>query len=141
MATVRLLSDDELSAEARAVFQDIRTTRKSEFVNNFWRALAHDPKTLRRTWDSIKDVMAPGALDPKIKEMLYVAVSIAHGCGYCIHSHTASARAKGMTEAEYQEMLAIVGMAAETNRLVTALGVPVDEAFLVDTPVGRAQEI
>jgi AhpD family alkylhydroperoxidase len=141
MATVRLLSDDELSAEARAVFQDIRTTRKSEFVNNFWRALAHDPKTLRRTWDSIKDVMAPGALDPKIKEMLYVAVSIAHGCGYCIHSHTASARAKGMTEAEYQEMLAIVGMAAETNRLVTALGVPVDEAFLVDTPAGRAQEI
>jgi AhpD family alkylhydroperoxidase len=106
--------------------------RKSDFVNNFWRALAHDPKTLRRTWESIKEVMAPGALDPKIKEMLYVAVSIAHGCSYCIHSHTAGARAKGMTEAEYGEMLAIVGMAAETNRLVTALGVPVDEAFLVD---------
>lgn len=132
MATVRLLSDDELSSEARAVFDDIRQVRKSDFVNNFWRALAHDPKTLRRTWESIKDVMAPGALDPKTKEMLYVAVSIAHGCSYCIHSHTAAARAKGMTETEYGELLAIVGMAAETNRLVTALGVPVDEAFLVD---------
>jgi len=132
MATVKLLSDDELSVEARTVFDDIRKERKSEFVNNFWRALAHDPKTLRRTWESIKDVMAPGALDPKFKEMLYVAVSIAHGCSYCIHSHTAAARAKGMTDSEYQEMLAIVGMAAETNRLVTALGVPVDEAFLVD---------
>ncbi|MHB0768375.1 carboxymuconolactone decarboxylase family protein [Bradyrhizobium sp. 5.13L] len=132
MATVRLLSDDELSSEARAVFDDIRKVRGSDFVNNFWRALAHDPKTLRRTWESIKEVMAPGALDPKTKEMLYVAVSIAHGCSYCIHSHTAAARAKGMTEAEYGEFLAIVGMAAETNRLVTALGVPVDEAFLVD---------
>ncbi|MEY9886216.1 carboxymuconolactone decarboxylase family protein [Bradyrhizobium sp. USDA 329] len=132
MATVKLLSDDELSADARAVFDDIRMVRKSDFVNNFWRALAHDPKTLRRTWNSIKDVMAPGALDPKTKEMLYVAVSIAHGCSYCIHSHTAAARAKGMTEAEYGELLAIVGMAAETNRLVTGLGVPVDEAFLVD---------
>ncbi|MBH5389269.1 carboxymuconolactone decarboxylase family protein [Bradyrhizobium diversitatis] len=132
MATVKLLSDDELSADARAVFDDIRMVRKSDFVNNFWRALAHDPKTLRRTWESIKDVMAPGALDPKVKEMLYVAVSIAHGCSYCIHSHTVAARAKGMTEAEYGELLAIVGMAAETNRLVTALGVPVDEAFLVD---------
>ncbi|MBR0811621.1 carboxymuconolactone decarboxylase family protein [Bradyrhizobium diazoefficiens] len=132
MATVKLLSDDELSTEARAVFDDIRRARNSDFVNNFWRALAHDPKTLRRTWESIKEVMAPGALDPKVKEMLYVAVSIAHGCSYCIHSHTAAARAKGMSEAEYGELLAIVGMAAETNRLVTALGVPVDEAFLVD---------
>src|SRR3569623_3424377 len=129
MATVKLLSDDELSTEARAVFDDIRKVRKSDFVNNNWRALAHDPKTLRRTWESIKEVMAPGALDPKVKEMLYVAVAIAHGCSYCIHSHTAAARAKGMTEAEYAEMLAIVGMAAETNRLVTALGVPVDEAL------------
>ena len=128
----RTVQDDELSAEARAVFDDIRKVRKSEFVNNFWRALAHDPKTLRRTWESIKEVMAPGALDPKVKEMLYVAVSIAHGCSYCIHSHTAAARAKGMTEAEYGELLAIVGMAAETNRLVTALGVPVDAAFLAD---------
>jgi AhpD family alkylhydroperoxidase len=105
MATVKLLSDDELSSEARAVFDDIRKTRQSDFVNNFWRALAHDPKTLRRTWESVKEVMAPGALEPKIKEMLYVAVSVAHGCNYCIHSHTAGARAKGMTEAEYAEIL------------------------------------
>jgi AhpD family alkylhydroperoxidase len=132
MATVKLLSDDELSSEARAVFDDIRKVRKSDFINNFWRALAHDPKTLRRTWESLKEVMGPGTLDPKVKEMLYVAVSIAHGCSYCIHSHTAAARAKGMTEAEYGELLAIVGMAAETNRLVTALGVPVDAAFLAD---------
>ena len=137
MTTVTLLSDEELSPEARAVFADIRKVRQSDFVNNFWRALAHDPKTLRRTWESIKEVMAPGALDPKIKEMLYVAVSIAHGCSYCIHSHTAAARAKGMSEAEYLEMLAIVGMAAETNRLVTALGVPVDDAFIVGPPPGR----
>ena len=140
MATVNLLSDKELSPEASAVFADIRKTRQSDFVNNFWRALAHDPKTLRRTWESIKEVMAPGALDPKIKEMLYVAVSAAHGCSYCIHSHTAGARAKGMTEQEYREMLAIIGMASETNRLVTALGVPVDEAFLVDASAGPARD-
>jgi AhpD family alkylhydroperoxidase len=129
MATVRLLSDDELSPQARAVFDDIRATRKSDFVNNFWRALAHDPVTLQRTWESVKAVMGAGALEPKVKEMIYIAVSIAHSCPYCIHSHTASARAKGMTEAEYNELLAIVGMASETNRLVTALGVPIDKAY------------
>jgi len=129
MATVRLLTDDELSPEARTVFDDIRAVRKTEFVNNFWRALAHDPITLTRTWESIKQVMGPGALDPKIKEMLYVAVSIAHGCNYCIHSHTAAARTKGMTEAEYAELVAVVGMASETNRIVTALGVEVDDEF------------
>ena len=132
MATVKLLGDDELSPEAKAVFDEIRTTRKTDFVNNFWRALAHDPKTLKRTWNSVQDVMGPGALDPKTKELLYVAVSVAHGCSYCIHSHTAAARAKGMTEQEYAELVAIVGMAAETNKLVTALGVPVDEVFLLD---------
>ncbi len=129
MATVKLLSDAELSAEAAAVFADIRATRKSDFINNFWRALAHDPKTLSCTWESLKAVMGPGALDPKTKEMLYIAVSIAHACPYCIHSHTAAARAKGMSEEEYRELVAIVGMAAETNRLVTALGVPVDKEF------------
>ena len=129
MATVRLLTDGELSPEARAVFDDIRAVRQTEFINNFWRALAHDPVTLKRTWESIKQVMGPGALDAKTKEMLYVAVSIAHGCNYCIHSHTATARAKGMTEAEYAELIAIVGMASETNRIVTALGVEVDDAF------------
>ena len=129
MATVRLLTDDELPPEARAVFDDIRAVRQTEFINNFWRALAHDPVTLKRTWESIKQVMGPGALDAKTKEMLYVAVSIAHGCNYCIHSHTAAARTKGMTEAEYAELVAIVGMASETNRIVTALGVEVDDEF------------
>ncbi len=131
MPTVRLLADHELSPEARAVFDDIRAVRKTEFVNNFWRALAHDPVTLRRTWESIKQVMGPGVLDPKTKEMLYLAVSIAHGCDYCIHSHTAAARAKGMSEAEHAELVAIVGMASETNRIVTALGVEIDDAFKV----------
>jgi len=131
MATVELLSDEKLSPEAKAVFADIRATRGSDFVNNFWRALAHDPPTLKRTWESLKVVMGPGVLEPKVKEMLYIAVSIAHGCPYCIHSHTASARAKGMSEAEYRELVGIVGMAAETNRLVTALGVPIDREFEV----------
>jgi AhpD family alkylhydroperoxidase len=131
MATVKLLEDHELSPEARAVFEDIRETRQTDYVNNFWRSLAHDPTTLKRTWESIKAVMGPGSLSPKMKEMIYIAVSVAHGCDYCIHSHTASARAKGMTDAEYLEMLAIIGMAAETNRLVTALGTPVDAAYKV----------
>ncbi|HYA79695.1 MAG TPA: carboxymuconolactone decarboxylase family protein [Methylocystis sp.] len=131
MATVHLLADDELSPEAQAVFADIRATRQSDFVNNFWRALAHDPLTLKRTWESVKAVMGPGVLEPKVKEMIYIAVSVAHACPYCVHSHTASARAKGMSDAEHQELLAIIGMASETNRLVTALGVPVDDAFEV----------
>lgn len=131
MATVRLLSDEELSPEAQAVFADIRATRQSDFVNNFWRALAHDPATLKRTWEGVKAVMGEGVLEPKVKEMIYIAVSIAHGCSYCVHSHTAAARTKGMTEAEHQELLAIVGMAAETNRLVTALGAPIDEAYAI----------
>jgi AhpD family alkylhydroperoxidase len=131
MATVTMMRDEELSPDAQAVFAEIRAVRQSDFVNNFWRALAHDPKALRRTWESVQEVMAPGALEPKVKEMLYIAVSIANGCGYCIHSHTAAGRAKGMTETEYSEMVAIVGMASETNRLVTALGVPTDPEFLV----------
>ncbi|WP_088286318.1 carboxymuconolactone decarboxylase family protein [Ideonella sp. A 288] len=129
MATVTLLRDDELSPEAAAVFADIRATRQTDFVNNFWRAIAHDPALLARTWGSIKQVMGPGHLDPKVKEMIYLAVSIAHGCDYCIHSHTAGARANGLTEPELMELLAVVGMAAETNRLVAGLGVPVDDVF------------
>lgn len=136
MATVCLLADEDLSPEARLVFDDIRRTRNSDFVNNFWRALAHNPKTLRRTWEALRDVMAPGAIDPKVKEMLYVAVSIAQGCSYCIHSHAAATRAKGMTAAEHCELLAIVGMAAQTNRMVQGLGVPVDEAFQVTEAAG-----
>ena len=133
MATVRLLSDAELSPAAAEVFADIRATRKTPFVNNFWRALAHDPVLLKRTWESARDVMAPGHLDAKTKELIYVAVSIAHGCEYCVHSHTAAARAKGMTEAELMELVAVVGMAAKTNRIATALQVPVDPAFQVVT--------
>jgi AhpD family alkylhydroperoxidase len=120
------------SAEVRAVYQDIMTIRKTDWVNNFWKVLAHDPATLRRLWANIKEVMAPGALDPLVKEMLYVAVSASNGCHYCIASHGAAARNKGMTEAQYSELLAIVGLANETNRLVTALDVEIDERFLQD---------
>jgi AhpD family alkylhydroperoxidase len=130
MSTMKLLADDALSPAARAVFDDIRATRKTDFVNNFWRALAHDPVLLKRTWESVKEVMRPGALDPLTKELVYVAVSITNGCEYCIRSHTAAARAKGMTDAQLMELIAVVGMANETNRLVNGLQVPVDEAFL-----------
>lgn len=127
MATTKILSDDELSDEARAVFDDIRATRGSDFVNNIWRALAFDPPLLERTWNQVKSVMAvPGELDPLTREMIYVAVSVANGCEYCVQSHTAGARAKGMTEAQYAELIAIVTLASSTNALATALQVPVD---------------
>ncbi|MCT8972462.1 carboxymuconolactone decarboxylase family protein [Microbaculum marinisediminis] len=129
MTIVPILDDAAASPEARAVFDDIRKTRNTDFVNNFWRALAHDPVLLRRTWESVKEVMAPGALDPLVKEMIYVAVSATNNCEYCIRSHTASARAKGMTDEMLMELIAVVGMANETNRLVNGLQVPVDEAF------------
>ena len=131
MGTVRLLGDEDLAPEARAVFEDIRAVRGSDFVNNFWRALAHDPALLRATWERLKAVMGPGQIDPLTKEMVYIAVSVANACSYCTHSHTAAARAKGMTEAQYGELLAVIGMAMQTNGLVTALQVPVDEAFQV----------
>jgi AhpD family alkylhydroperoxidase len=141
MATVKLLKDDELSPAAQAVFDDIRATRENDFVNNFWRALAHDPALLQRTWEGVKAVMGPGALEPKMKEMIYVAVSAAHGCSYCVHSHTASARAKGMSEAEYRDVLSVVGMASETNKLATALGVPIDDVFeLGDSAAAQSVE-
>jgi len=129
MATVTLITDEEASPEVSAVFDDIRTTRGSDFVNNFWRALAHDPALLKATWDRLKDVMAPGALDPLVKEMVYIAVSASNGCEYCCHSHTASARAKGMTDAMYGELLSVIGMANQTNAVVNAMQVPVDEEF------------
>ena len=129
MGTVALLRDEEVSAEALAVFNDIRAVRGTDYVNNFWRALAHDPALLKATWERLKIVMAPGALDPLVKEMLYMAVSTANGCSYCVHSHTASAKAKGMSDEMYGELLAVVGMAMQTNGIVTALQVPVDEAF------------
>jgi AhpD family alkylhydroperoxidase len=129
MSSVRLLTDEELSPEARAVFDDIRATRQSDFVNNFWRALAHDPALLARTWEQVRSAMAPGALDPLVKEMIYIAVSIANGCEYCIGSHTAAARAKGMTNEQLMELIGVVGLASQTNRMVTGLRVPLDERF------------
>jgi AhpD family alkylhydroperoxidase len=134
MATVKLWSDEEVEGDSRvkAVFDDIRATRKSDFVNNFWRALANQPAVLERTWASIKEVMiAPGALDPLTRELIYIAVSTANGCSYCVHSHTAAARAKGMTEEQHAELAAIIGMAAETNALATALQIPVDPEFSI----------
>jgi AhpD family alkylhydroperoxidase len=130
MATVPLLSDDQAGAGALAVFDDIRAKRQTDYVNNFWRALAHDPATLKATWDRAQAVMAPGALDPLVKELIYIAVSTANGCDYCVHSHTAAAKAKGMTPAMHGELLAVIAMAAQTNALATAMGVPVDERFL-----------
>jgi AhpD family alkylhydroperoxidase len=125
-----LIEYADAPTEVRAVFDEIKAARGVADVNNFWKALAIDPATLRRIWDSLKVVMAPdGALDPLTKEMLYMAASMAAGCTYCIASHTAAARAKGMTDAQYGELLAVVGMAAETNRLAEALRVPVDKAF------------
>ncbi len=129
MAVVPLLNDEEAGAEALAVYDEIREARGTDYVNNFWRALAHDPVQLRSVWGSVRSVMAPGALDPLVKELIYIAVSTAHGCGYCVHSHTASARSKGMTPEMHAELLAVIALASRTNALATALGVPVDERF------------
>ena len=129
MATLPLLSDDQLTPEAAAVFADIRATRGTDYVNNFWRALAHNPAQLKATWEGLKPVMGPGALDPLVKEMVYIAVSAANACEYCCHSHAASARAKGMTKEMYNELMSVVAMASSTNALANMLQVPVDEAF------------
>jgi AhpD family alkylhydroperoxidase len=133
MATVRLVSDAEASPEAAAVFADIRATRGTDYVNNFWRALAADPLLLKATWERLTTVMAPqeGGLDPLTKELVYLAVSVANGCAYCVHSHTAAARAKGATDAQLGEFMAVVAMASQTNALATALAVPVDDRFTV----------
>jgi AhpD family alkylhydroperoxidase len=127
--TTRLVEYADAPPEVRAVYEDIMATRGVTDVNNFWKALALHPPTLARTWESLKQVMAPGALDPLTKEMLYLAASAASGCDYCVASHTAAARSKGMTEAMHGELLAVIAMAAETNRLAEALRVPVDEGF------------
>ncbi len=129
MATVPLLTDAAAGAEALAVFDDIRAKRQTDYVNNFWRALAADPALLRATWERAQAVMAPGALDPLVKELIYMAVSVANGCSYCVHSHTAAAKAKGMTPAMHGELLAVIAMASQTNALATALAMPVDERF------------
>ena len=134
MTTLRLWTDAEVDGNPRvkAVFDDIRKSRKSDFVNNFWRALANQPDTLERIWAGLKQVMVqPSALDPLVKELIYIAVSTANGCSYCVHSHTAGAKAKGMTEAQHADLLAVIGMAAQTNALANALQLPVDPQFLV----------
>ena len=129
MPTVPLIEESAASAEVRAVFDDIRDTRNVDWINNFWKALANDPATLRRTWESVKEVMAPGALDPLTKELIYLAVSVTNSCGYCMASHGASAKRLGMTKEMFAELIAVVGMANETNRLADGYRVPVDERF------------
>jgi AhpD family alkylhydroperoxidase len=129
MATLGFIEYDAASPEVRAVYDDIMATRKVDWINNFWKALAHDPATLRRTWESIKQIMGPGALDPLTKEMLYVAISATNQCGYCIASHTAAARKAGMTPEMFAELMAVVGMANETNRLASGYQVEIDEKF------------
>ena len=130
MTTVRLIEYAEAGPEVRAVFDDIMATRKTDWINNFWKALAHHPPTLRRTWESVKEVMAPGALDPLTKEMVYLAVSASNGCDYCIASHTASARRQGMSDEMLGELMAVVGMANETNRLANGYQIEIDPMFL-----------
>jgi AhpD family alkylhydroperoxidase len=129
MATLGLIEYEDASPEVRAVYDDIMATRKVDRVNNFWKAIAHDPVTLKRTWESIKQVMAPGALDALTKELIYVAVSVTNNCGYCIATHTAAAQKKGMTDAMFAELMAVIGMANETNGLATGYQVEIDEQF------------
>ncbi|MFN8058482.1 MAG: carboxymuconolactone decarboxylase family protein [Vicinamibacterales bacterium] len=133
MATTPLIDYADASPAARLVFDDIKRTRQVDDVNNFWKALAHDPVTLGRVWASLCDAMQPGALDALTKELVYLAVSIGNNCEYCIHSHTAAARAKGMTDAQYGEFLAVVGVASQGNALATAMKVPVDPHLQVPT--------
>ena len=129
MGTLKPIEYRDAASEVRAVFDDIKRTREVEDVNNFWKYLAHDPATLKRTWASIKEIMAPGALDPLTKEMIYLAVSVTNGCGYCIASHSTAARKAGMSEEMFGELMAVVGMANETNRLANGYRVPTDPAF------------
>jgi AhpD family alkylhydroperoxidase len=133
MSTITPAENLEADPRVKAVFDDIRATRKSDFINNMWRYLAFDPALLERTWAEVKTVMAtPSTLDPVIKEMLYIAVSVTNGCSYCVHSHTAAAKAKGMTDAQYAELLSIISLAGKTNQLALGLQVPVDSAFDAD---------
>ncbi|GAA2817967.1 AhpD family alkylhydroperoxidase [Aminobacter aminovorans] len=126
---VPLIQYEDANEAVRAVYDDIMAFRKVDWINNFWKVLAHDPALLKRTWESVREVMAPGALDPLTKELIYIAVSATNGCEYCTYSHTAAARSKGMSEAQLMELLAVVGMANETNRLANGLRPPVDVQF------------
>ena len=130
MATLGLIEYADASPDVRAVYDDIMATRNTDYINNFWKALARDPQTLRRTWESIKQIMAPGKLDSLTKEMLYLAVSATNQCGYCIASHTAAARKAGMSDEMFMEMMAVIGMANETNRLASGHQVEVDGRYL-----------
>jgi AhpD family alkylhydroperoxidase len=130
VSLVKIIEYGEASAEVRVVYDDIMRTRGVDWVNNFWKALANDPALLARVWAQVKQVMAPGALDPLVKEMIYVAVSATNGCEYCTYSHTAAARKKGMSDAMFLELMAVVGLANETNRLANGLRVPVDRQFI-----------
>jgi len=135
MATVKPAADPESNARVKAVFDDIRATRKTDYINNLWHALAFDPALLEHTWRDVKALMAsPTAFDPLTKELIYIAVSIANSCSYCVHSHTAAARAKGMTDAQHAELLAIVSLAARTNHLANGLQLPIDAAFDASAP-------
>jgi AhpD family alkylhydroperoxidase len=129
LTSMPLIEYADASPEVRAVYDDIMATRQVDWINNFWKALANEPSTLRRTWESIKQIMSPGSLDPLTKELIYVAVSVTNGCGYCIASHTAAARKAGMTDAMFGELMAVTGMANETNRLANGYQVPIDEKF------------
>jgi AhpD family alkylhydroperoxidase len=129
MATFGLIEYKDASPQVRAVYDDIMATRKTDYINNFWKALANDPPTLKRTWEDIKQIMAPGALDALVKELIYVAVSVSNQCGYCIASHTASARTKGMTDDMFRELMSVVGMANETNRLASGYQIEIDERY------------
>lgn len=129
----KLIEYEEASDEVRAVYDDIRATRQTDYINNFWKALANHPPTLQRTWQTVKEVMAgPGELDPLVRELIYIAVSVTNNCDYCISSHTAAARAKGMNDAMFGELMAIIGTANMTNRLANGYKIPVDEQFKVE---------
>ncbi len=130
MSTVKLIEYDEADAEVRAVYDDIRRTRQTDYINNFWKALANHPATLKRVWCGAKEVMAPGEIDALTKEMIYIAVSVANACEYCVHSHTSAAAGKGMSEAQHGELLAVIALAQQNNGLASGMQVPVDEAFL-----------
>lgn len=129
MATLKLIEYKNATLEVQAIYDDIMLTRKTDWINNFWKAIANDPATLKRTWENLKQIMAPGALDPLTKEMIYLAISVTNQCGYCVASHTVAAQNKGMTDAMFTELMAVIGMANETSKLVTGYQVEIDEQF------------
>ena len=130
MVMVKMVEDGNAPPEVQAVFDEIKAARKTNWINNFWKVLAASPQTMKRIWTSVKLVMTPGALDALTKEMIYIAVSVTNNCPYCIHAHTAAARAKGMTDEMYHELIAVVGLANETNRLANGYQMPIDEEFI-----------